>query len=35
VSANASRTAPARILVFMVKDKAKPASRNVPDQAAP
>lgn len=35
VSANASRTAPARILVFMVKDKAKPASRNVADQAAP
>jgi quercetin dioxygenase-like cupin family protein len=29
VSANASRTAPAKILVFMVKDKAKPASRDV------
>lgn len=29
VSANASQTAPARILVFMVKDKAKPASRSV------
>jgi quercetin dioxygenase-like cupin family protein len=29
VSANASRTAPARILVFMVKEKAKPASRSV------
>jgi quercetin dioxygenase-like cupin family protein len=28
VSANASRTAPAKILVFMVKDKAKPASRD-------
>ena len=27
VSANASRTVPARILVFLVKDKAKPASR--------
>jgi quercetin dioxygenase-like cupin family protein len=29
VSANASHTAPAKILVFMVKDKAKPASRAV------
>lgn len=35
VSANASRTAPAKILVFMVKDKAKPASRNVAGQTAP
>ena len=31
VSANASATAPAKILVFMVKDKGKPASREVPD----
>lgn len=31
LSANASRTAPAKILVFMVKDKAKPASREVPE----
>jgi len=29
VSANASRTQPAKILVFMVKDKEKPASRDV------
>lgn len=29
VSANASGTAPAKILVLMVKDKNKPASRNV------
>ncbi len=29
VSANASRTEPAKILVFMVKDKAKPASRGI------
>ena len=35
VSANASRTAPAKILVFMVKDKAKPASRAVPAENAP
>ena len=28
VSANASRTAPAKILVFMVKDKGAPVSRN-------
>jgi quercetin dioxygenase-like cupin family protein len=33
VSANASRTAPAKILVFMVKDKAKPASRLVSAEA--
>jgi quercetin dioxygenase-like cupin family protein len=35
VSANASRTAPAKILVFMVKDKAKPASRQVSGAEAP
>ncbi len=35
VSANASTTAPAKILVFMVKDKAKPASRVVTPKAAP
>lgn len=35
VSANASRTAPAKILVFMVKDKARPASRDVPVKSAP
>jgi quercetin dioxygenase-like cupin family protein len=29
VSANASRTVPAKILVFMLKDKGKPASRDV------
>ncbi len=33
VSANASRTAPAKILVFMVKDKAKRASRLVSAEA--
>jgi len=35
VSANASRTLPAKILVFMVKDKEKPASRDVADKAVP
>lgn len=35
VSANASSTAPAKILVFMVKDKAKPASREVAVTGAP
>jgi len=35
VSANASRTAPAKILVFMVKDKAKPASRAIPARNGP
>jgi quercetin dioxygenase-like cupin family protein len=35
VSANASQTAPAKILVFMVKDKAKPASRDVAGKEAP
>src|SRR5450759_4285809 len=34
VSANAGHTAPAKILVFMLKDKAKPASRDVTDKAA-
>jgi len=35
VSANSSRTAPAKILVFMVKDKARPASRDVPAARTP
>ena len=35
VSANASSTKPAKILVFMVKDKAKPASRAVTGKEAP
>jgi quercetin dioxygenase-like cupin family protein len=35
VSANASQTAPAKILVFMLKDKAKPASRDVPNKSGP
>ncbi len=35
VSANASLTAPAKILVFMVKDKARPASREVTVKPAP
>ncbi len=35
VSANASRSVPAKILVFMVKDKAKPASRPVSAAEAP
>ena len=35
VSANASQTAAAKILVFMLKDKAKPASRAVPAKSAP
>jgi len=35
VSANASQTAPAKILVFMLKDKAKPASRAVPTKSGP
>jgi quercetin dioxygenase-like cupin family protein len=35
VSANASRTKPAKILVFLVKSKGKPASRAVPPQASP
>jgi quercetin dioxygenase-like cupin family protein len=35
VSANASRTEPAKILVFMVKDEGKPVSRPVPPKDAP
>jgi len=35
VSANASSTKPAKILVFMVKDKGKPASRAVTGKEAP
>jgi quercetin dioxygenase-like cupin family protein len=35
VSANASQTAAAKILVFMVKDKGKPASRDVTGNAGP
>jgi quercetin dioxygenase-like cupin family protein len=35
VSANASSTKPAKILVFMVKDKGKPASRPVTGKEAP
>jgi quercetin dioxygenase-like cupin family protein len=35
VSANASKTAPAKILVFMVKDKNAPASRDAAPTAAP
>jgi quercetin dioxygenase-like cupin family protein len=31
VSANTSRTAPARLLVIMIKDKGKPGSRSVAD----
>jgi quercetin dioxygenase-like cupin family protein len=35
VSANASKTAPAKILVFIVKDKGAPVTRDVPAKAAP
>jgi quercetin dioxygenase-like cupin family protein len=35
VSANASQTQTAKILVFMIKDKDKPASRKVAGKAAP
>jgi len=35
VSANASKTASAKILVFMVKDKNSPVSREVASQATP
>lgn len=35
VSANASKTAPAKILVFIVKDKNAPVSREVASQPAP
>jgi quercetin dioxygenase-like cupin family protein len=31
ISANTSKTAPAKILVFMIKDKDRPASRTVAD----
>jgi|SRR5271165_6052960 len=34
VSANASQTEPAKILVFMIKDKGKPASRTVAPKEA-
>ena len=32
---NASRTQPARILVFMIKEKRRPASRTVAPEGAP
>jgi quercetin dioxygenase-like cupin family protein len=35
VSANASKTAPAKILVFMVKDKNAPVSRDVAPRGTP
>jgi quercetin dioxygenase-like cupin family protein len=35
VSANASRTEAAKILVFMIKDKGKPASRKVAAKVVP
>jgi quercetin dioxygenase-like cupin family protein len=35
VSANASKTAPAKILVFILKDKKAPVSRGVVPKAAP
>jgi quercetin dioxygenase-like cupin family protein len=35
VSANASQTEPAKILVFMINDKGKPASRTVAPKEAP
>jgi quercetin dioxygenase-like cupin family protein len=35
VSANASQTEPAKILVFMIKDKGKPASRTLAPKGAP
>jgi quercetin dioxygenase-like cupin family protein len=35
VSANASQTEPAKILVFMIKDKGKPVSRPVAPKEAP
>jgi quercetin dioxygenase-like cupin family protein len=35
VSANASKTAPAKILVFIVKDKIAPVSRDAAPKAAP
>jgi len=35
VSANASKTAPAKILVFIVKNQGAPVSRSVPTKEAP
>ena len=35
VSANASQTQPAKILVFMIKQKGKPATRGVAETATP
>jgi quercetin dioxygenase-like cupin family protein len=35
VSANASKTAPAKILVFIVKDKSAPVSRDVAPRGSP
>jgi quercetin dioxygenase-like cupin family protein len=35
ISANASKTAPAKILVFIVKDKIAPVSRDAAPKAAP
>ena len=35
ISANASRTAPAKILVFIIKDKGKPDSRAVDEGRTP
>ena len=35
VSANASQTEPAKILVFIVKDKGKPVSRGVASKGSP
>jgi len=35
VSANASKTTPAKILVFIVKDKGAPVSRGVPTKETP
>jgi quercetin dioxygenase-like cupin family protein len=35
VSANASKTEPAKILVFIVKDKGAPVTRDVPAKATP
>jgi quercetin dioxygenase-like cupin family protein len=35
VSANASKTAAAKILVFMIKDKSKPVSRAVTEERSP
>jgi quercetin dioxygenase-like cupin family protein len=35
VSANASKTAAAKILVFMIKDKSTPVSRAVTEERSP